>query len=319
MFASVRDPTNDKKNKMLKDGLGDLFDQVTLVKLDFGDENSIKEAIKDMDYVISCASPIDLHGINGKNTVKEAVEGGRQIINACIGTNLKRLIQTCSTSCIIDYGKEDGFKCDESYFSPPDGVQCEYTKSKILQEKEIRDIYASLPAEKKTFDIVYLLPGGIIGPPLLKNQGSGAQLYADMMMGKGPSAFPRFYFGMCDVRETARMHVEAIDKGKSGERYALTNYEPVHHMILTKGLKEKYGKYGYKVRTKELGGCALWTFGLFNKDAKYFYRTMDRRIYISNEKIKKDLGYKEIPYEEMVDDAVKALIELGYIEDKIKE
>lgn len=318
VFGSVRNPKDEKKKEMMREGFGKLFDELILVRLDFEDPESAKEAIKDMVYVISCASPIDLDGINGPTAVKEAVDGGRAIINACIQSGtVRRLIQTSSTCCILDYSKEDGFKCDETTFCPVDGVVCEYTKSKILQEQEIKSIYEKLSDEEKTFDIVYLLPGAIIGPPLLKNQGSNPKLYADLIQGNGPSGFPRFYFGFCDVRETARMHIEAITKGKPNERYALANYEPTCHPDMAKILEEKYGKYGYKVVTKDIGCLPLWFFSWFNRDANYFYETMDKRIYISNDKIKKDLGYKEIPYEEMLDDMVQALIEKEYIEDKI--
>ena len=55
--GTVRDPANEKKVKPIKDAFGDRFGQLTLLKADLLDEDSMLAAIEGSDYVAHVASP----------------------------------------------------------------------------------------------------------------------------------------------------------------------------------------------------------------------------------------------------------------------
>ncbi|MCA9912955.1 MAG: SDR family oxidoreductase [Anaerolineae bacterium] len=110
----------------------------------------------------------------------------------------------------------DGKPGDESTPADAEIMQNLYFKSKVVGEERIAEFLktSSLP-------VVLILPGAIFGPGDAAPTASG-QLIIDALQGDLP-AVPPGGFVVVDVRDVAEAMIAAVEKGRSGERYIITN------------------------------------------------------------------------------------------------
>ena len=63
MRGTVRNKTNEKKVKPIREAFGDRFEQLELVEADLLDDNSMAEAIAGSTYVVHVASPAPIDAV----------------------------------------------------------------------------------------------------------------------------------------------------------------------------------------------------------------------------------------------------------------
>ena len=83
-----------------------------------------------------------------------------------------------------------------------------YNKSKILSETAAWKFREELPEEER-FDLVAINPSFVIGPTLMKQPFSSAEMIKSFMDGS-MSKLPYMRFPAVDVRDVARAHVNAL-------------------------------------------------------------------------------------------------------------
>ena len=314
VYGTVRDSTSEKTQKQLKDAFGDHYDELTLVSLDLLDNDSIKKAVEGMDYVMSQASPLFPKDAKTEDDyIRPAVDGFLAIMEASRDNGVKRIVFTGSIGCILDYTKKGEYTADETQFAPSDGVVYSYTKSKILQEQEVWKSYEAMKDDPKRPEVLFLLPGVLFGPVLLKECHSAA-MQVNLLTSNLSSRVPPFYSGLMDITEAARVHMVALKQGRSGERYIICGEETCKFSEYASHLG-KYKKMGYKIADKDAGCFLLWIGSLFDEFTKFMYRVRNRKINLKNGKAVKELGLKIPPYKETMEGMAESLIENGYVKD----
>jgi len=99
----------------------------------------------------------------------------------------------------------------------------EYGKSKTLAEKAAWDFLASLPEDQR-FDLVTILPGFVMGPPLRKEYTASMGFIMRLMKGE-MAEIKDDGVGAVDVRDVAFAHVQAVKKPEAANRrFILINY-----------------------------------------------------------------------------------------------
>ena len=142
--------------------------------------------------------------------VKPAVEGTMAVMKACSAAGVKRCVITSSISACQNPAEADKPAdriYNEGHWSNPDrpeGLGL-YHVSKTKAERAAWDYQASLP-EKERFDIVTILPGAVIGPPLRKEAFTSSGLVRGLMSGQ-MEEIKADGMGFVDVRDVARAHV----------------------------------------------------------------------------------------------------------------
>jgi dihydroflavonol-4-reductase len=143
-----------------------------------------------------------LETINVKGTIKLLEEAERR--------GVKKVIYVSSTGVIGM--KPDGKPGDET--TPP-GTEAErnlYFKSKVVGEEAIARFL-----KEHRLPVVLILPGAMVGPGDTGPTSTGG-LVLDFLARKLPG-IPDGGFGMVDARDVARAMLNAVERGKSGERY----------------------------------------------------------------------------------------------------
>jgi len=121
--------------------------------------------MSEIDYVVHIASPYPLKNPKDEQElIKPAVEGTRNVMNAAIKNNVKKVVVTSSV-CAMFEGHEKNTK----KFSEQDWAEIEhpkapinaYEKSKILAEKEAWAIYEQ---NNDKIALTVINPSFVVGP-----------------------------------------------------------------------------------------------------------------------------------------------------------
>ena len=183
--------------------------KVTQVIGDVTDYPSLLETMPDnVDAVFHVAADTSLWVLHNKRQMKINVEGTKNVVRAALHKKAKRMVHTSSIGA---YGKLNGVTLNEP--TPSNALQSgiNYYQSKYLAEQAVRD------GIKQGLDAVIMNPAQIVGPydynytPLMIRSLVSGQM-------KGVPAGN----SVCGhVKDYAKAHVTAVEKGRCGENYLL--------------------------------------------------------------------------------------------------
>ena len=98
---------------------------------------------------------------------------------------------------------------NESHWTDPYHKSVEhsfYTQGKTLAEKAAWDFQATLSDEQK-FDVVTILPGFVVGPPIRKVDFYSGRWLIKLMQESDGSGLNDSMMGVVDVRDVAKAHL----------------------------------------------------------------------------------------------------------------
>lgn len=184
---------------------------VELVSADVLDRDSLERAFRGGDAVIHLAGRISIVGDPDGSVWRTNVEGVRNVVDACLGTGVPKLVHMSSFHAF----RQDPFDEPLRETRPPVGATgYVYDRSKAAGEREVeRGVEAGL-------DAVILNPTAIIGPFDFRPSLMGSALL-DMYHGRTPALVPGGS-DWVDVRDVAGATVAALERGGGGERHLLS-------------------------------------------------------------------------------------------------
>ena len=121
------------------------------------------------------------------------------------------------------------------------------------------------------------------------------------------------------MRDCAAIHIlamENIDK-TDGESYIASN-RSISFMEMGITLDEEFGKYGYKIPTKEMSNCMFNMACMMNKSMRMLKPLYRKKLDLQNFKLAKAIGFdKYIPVRRAMIEAGYEMIKNGKVPDKI--
>ena len=190
------------------DGLG-----LETVRGDLLDGDSLKSAIKGCDVVYHAAAYYSFWDKNKSLIFDINVGGTRSLLQAALELGVKKVVYTSTVGCIGL--RPDGSPADEDTPHDPATLCNDYKLSKFQAEQVAKEYPANgLP-------VVIVNPSTPIGPRDIKPTPTG-KIVLDFLNRKTP-AFIDTGLNLIDVRDCARGHILAEEKGSVGERYILGN------------------------------------------------------------------------------------------------
>ena len=142
---------------------------------------------------------------------KSNVTGTANVLAAARAAGVERTVYTSSVAAIGVHGR--GQSANESDQSPVEKLVGSYKKSKFLAEQE------ALKAAHLGQDVVIVSPSSPIGPGDIKPTPTG-DIILRFLRGQMPFYLPTG-LNFIDVRDVARGHLLALERGRTGERYIL--------------------------------------------------------------------------------------------------
>ena len=180
---------------------------VEIIHGDILNRASIEAAVQDCDTLYHAAALYDLWGLDEYSLIQTEVEGTRNVLEAALKHDIKKVIYTSTSLTIGERKGEIGTETTEhrGYFLS------KYEQAKFEAEQ------VALSYLDKGLNIIIVNPAGVYGPGDLKPTG---RTIINLLNGRYPTLFKGIN-SLVYIDDVGIGHVLAADKGRSGERYIL--------------------------------------------------------------------------------------------------
>lgn len=207
----------DIKGLILENETGPLLDNAQYIKGDVRKIETLRPLFEGCEqyetYVIHTAGIVDISEQVSPNLYDVNVKGTKNILQLCREYPIKRLLYVSSVHAIPE--KDNNLVLHEiQHFSQAE-VEGGYAKTKAEATQAVLDAAAA------GLNAVIVHPSGILGP-YDRSGNHLVQLVNDYIHGKLPACVKGGY-DFVDVRDVADGCLRALEKGKSGECYILSN------------------------------------------------------------------------------------------------
>jgi dihydroflavonol-4-reductase len=262
---------------------------------DLRDPASLEKAMSGCDVVFHVAADYRLWVRDPNEMYRSNVEGTRAILEAARKNGVRRLVYTSSVATLGF--TRNGYPANEdSPVSLADMIG-HYKRSKFMAEQ------LALEAGRSGLEVVVVNPTTPVGDQDVKPTPTG-RIVVDFLKRKFP-AYVETGLNLVDVRECARGHVTALEKGKSGERYILGGENLTLKQILDKlakitGLPSPILKLPYIFAYAAGIADEIVTGRLRGREPRATIDTVRmgaKKMFASSDKAERDLGWKIVPVE----------------------
>ena len=305
-------PTSDLRNL---DGLS-----ADRVVGDLRDSASIEKALAGCDVVFHVAADYRLWVRDPAEMYRSNVEGTRSLLEAARKQGVRRVVYTSSvatmgfisipaTAELCSAGQPGAAVptravADENSPVSLGDMIGHYKRSKFMAEQ------VAIDAARSGVDVVIVNPTTPIGERDIKPTPTG-RIVVDFLKRKFP-AYVETGLNLVDATECARGHIQALEKGRSGERYILGGENLTLKQILDRlaaitGLPSPTVKVPYVVA---LAGGVFYemTGRLLGREPRATIdevRMSRKMMFVSSAKAERELGWRMVP----VDGALRRSVE----------
>jgi dihydroflavonol-4-reductase len=270
---------------------------------DLRDPASLEKATAGCDVVFHVAADYRLWVRDPAQMYRANVEGTRAILDAARKNRVRRVVYTSSVATMGFTLK--GKPADEDSPVSLEDMIGHYKRSKFMAEA------VALEAGRDGMDVVVVNPSTPVGEQDIKPTPTG-RIIVDFLKRKFP-AYVDTGLNLVDVKECARGHLAALEKGRSGERYILGGENLTLKQILDKlaaiaGIPSPRVRVPYVVALaagvvdEVVSGHILGREPRATIDAVRMGR---KKMFVSSAKAERELGWKA----GRVDDALRRAVD----------
>lgn len=275
---------------------------------DLRDADSLRRAAAGCELVFHVAADYRLWARDSKEMYRSNVDGTRNLLAACENAGVDRIVYTSTVGCV---GLVQGSLGDESTPVRLEDMTGSYKRSKFLAERE------ALGFASRGLPVVIVNPTAPVGSHDVKPTPTGRTIL-DFIRGRMP-AYLDTGLNVADARETAEGHWLACEKGKPGERYILGSENLTLREIFEK-LSVITGRPAPKLRIPWAAAYAagVVSTAVANMTGKPPRAPIDavrmarKRMFVSTEKARRELGFNPSPAEKGLRNAVEWFEANGY-------
>ena len=273
------------------------------VRVDVCDANRVARAAQGVDAIFHLAMQHAQHlkGEAAEAALRDVAIGGLESVVEAARLNDARLVVT-STAGAVGEVRDPRRPPNEEIWNP--NPVTPYTKSKIAAERRLWEF--------EGVDAIAVLPGMTVGPDDPHGGHSNARILQMMRRARLPVAFEGG-LNVADVRDIARGHLLAFEKGESGQRYLLGGTNLTFKELWTEIRKVRgLGKARFTVPR----GPLVAGVGLYERAARLARQRpfvtreqVAQRIgsyaYVDDSRARRDLGYASRPLDETLRDLAR--------------
>lgn len=264
---------------------------------------SLRKCLQGCDVVFHLAADYRLWVRDPEQMYKANVEGTRELLRAALSSGVRRVVY-CSSVATMGF-TSTGRVVDEDTPVSLSEMVGHYKRSKFMAEQ------IALQVGRGGYNVVVVNPTTPVGERDIKPTPTG-RIIVDFLKRKFP-AYVDTGLNLADVKEVARGHLLALEKGRPGERYILGGENLTLKQILDQlaaltGLPSPAMKVPHGVAMGFAAFDQFFTGILLGKEPR---ATIDavkmgrKKMYASSAKAERELGYKVLP----VEDALRRAIE----------
>ena len=296
--ALARDPANLRELSGVQGIQGDLRDSA-----------SLERAVEGCSVVFHVAADYRLWTREPEEMYRSNVEGTRAMLEAARRAGVERFVYTSTVGCIGANSPEGiGDERSEAFLGDMQGP---YKRSKLLAE------HVALEFAERGFPVVIVNPTAPVGDHDFKPTPTG-KIVVDFVRGAMP-AYVDTGLNVVDVRDVARGHLAACERGIPGERYILGAENLTLQQILAALagiLKRKPPRIQIPYALAYAAGVASTAWAdLTGKEPRApldAVRMSRKKMWVSHDKAARELGYSPGPAADALSRAVAWFRDNGY-------
>jgi dihydroflavonol-4-reductase len=234
------------------------------------------------------------------------VRGAELVLGAALEARVARAVLTSSVSAAG--GTRAPVVMDESTPSTAEALGIGYFVSKLRGEQ------AGLALARRGLPLVVLRPAVVLGP------GDTHRSSAELVVSIARRRLPGWVEGgtsFCDVRDVARAHAEALERGRAGEVYFLGGHN-LRVSELVARAAEAAGvppprriPYPLAYAAAAVQEALAGVRGERPATTRDLVRSARLYTWVSSAKAERELGYAIRPFDEMLRDALRFAIAIG--------
>ncbi len=276
------------------------------------DLDACRAAVDGIDTVFHAAAlykahmpdPRPMYEVNGRGTFN--------MLEAARRAGVERTVYTAS---IVSLGRPPiGRRGDENTPYEAWDVDMHYSRSKF-HSREIAESFSNWG-----MDVRIVCPGAVLGPGDIAPTPTGSILINALTM-KGPAIYTAGGTSYVDVRDAARVHLLAAEKGKAGERYIATahnlnNGELMREILHAAGRSKKAQKLPTGMVKRLIRGVERMAIrrGKEPPITSAFFEFALTPGFYSNRKSELELGATYRPFDETLRDSIAYFRSRGLLE-----
>jgi len=262
--------------------------EVEVAQGDLRDPDSLQRAVAGCGLVYHVAADYRLWAAHPEELYESNVGGTRNLLQAARTAKVERVVYTSTVGCIGV--PEDGVG-DESNPVDIGDMSGPYKRSKFQAEQ------TALEFARDGFPVVIVNPSAPIGDHDVKPTPTG-KIVKDFLKGDLP-AFIDTGLNLVDVRDAAKGHLLAAERGRPGERYILgcenlTLAEILRRLARLSGRKAPSIRLPYGVAYAAGVASTAWAnlTGVEPRVPLDAVRMARKKMWVSHEKAKRELGFE---------------------------
>ncbi|MGB9072825.1 MAG: hopanoid-associated sugar epimerase [Terriglobales bacterium] len=283
------------------------------VQGDLRDPASFEKALAGCDTLFHVAADYRLWVRDPEQMYRSNVEGTRSLLEAARRQGVRRVVYTSSVATMGFSSNGGGNLADERSPVSLASMIGHYKRSKFMAEQ------AALEAARSGQDVVVVNPTTPVGERDIKPTPSG-RIVVDFLKRKFP-AYVATGLNLVDATECARGHIQALEKGKSGERYILggenlTLKEILDRLGAIAGLPSPKVKLPYVFALATGVVDEMMTGRLLGREPRATIdavRMGKKMMFVSSAKAERDLGWRTLPVDGALRRAVEWFRANGYV------
>ena len=275
---------------------------------DLRDPASLERAVEGCGVVFHVAADYRLWTREPEEMYRSNVEGTRAMLEAARRAGVERFVYTSTVGCIGIPPEGTG---DEHCPAHLEDMQGPYKRSKFLAEQ------VAMEYAEEGFPVVIVNPTAPVGDHDFKPTPTG-KIIVDFVRGAIP-AFVDTGLNVVDVRDVARGHLAACERGTPGERYILGSENMTLQQILETlaGILERKApsvQIPYALAYAAGVASTAWA-GVTGKEPRApldAVRMSKKKMWVRHDKAARALGYSPGPAADALRRAVVWFQENGY-------
>jgi len=285
---------------------------IEVVAGDLRDPGTLKPAVSGCRGLFHVAADYRLWAPDPQEIYASNVSGTRNLLLAAAEAGIGRIVYTSSVATLGI--NADGSPADEETPATLSDMIGHYKRSKFLAEAEVRRLAAD-----QGLPVVIVNPSAPIGPRDIKPTPTGRTVL-DAARGRMP-AYVDTGLNVVHVDDVAQGHLDAFQRGRTGERYILGGENMSLYEILRSVASITGGR---PPRLRLPHGLVLPIAYMMEGWARFFGRgepraTVDgarmakKKMFFSSAKAERDLAYTHRPPADALRDAIDWFRASGYL------
>ncbi len=277
---------------------------------DLIDRDAVRAAVAGARRVYHVAADYRLWARDPSELYRTNVDGTRNVIEAAVAAKVERIVYT-STVGALGIPKDGSVGDEDTPVSLADMVG-PYKASKFMAEQVAREWAA------RGAPVVIVNPSAPIGPWDVKPTPTG-KMIVDFLKGRMVATVDTG-LNVVHVRDVARGHILAAERGRVGERYVL-GHENLSLLEIFRALSRLTGVRAPRFRVPYavawMGAAAMEGMARVTGGAPAVpltaVRMAKKRMYFSAARAVRELGMPQTPVDQALGDAVDWFAAHGYV------